>query len=143
MMMCQRSISGVRFTGVGLGFGFGPGGCFPRFAALRSFTRGAGFAMLLAAAMLPRVSGAARFARAIMQLAERTAKGFDFAFVSELLALGKFDEFQDFLHLIDRSFERFDDVHHLVNCLADGSATVSRLGVRMTDALGEALDAFQ
>jgi hypothetical protein len=35
-----------------------------------------------------------------LQLSQGPAKGFDFTFVRQLLALGQFNQFQHFLHLI-------------------------------------------
>ena len=78
-----------------------------------------------------------------MQLAQGATKGFDFALISELLALRVFDQFQNILHLINGALERFDDFHNFVDRLADGSSAMNRLGRRMADALGKALNAFQ
>ena len=77
-----------------------------------------------------------------MQLPQGATKSLDFAFVSEFLALGELDEFQNFFHLIHGTLEGFDDLHYLVDCLTDGGTTMLGIGVRMTDALGKTLDPF-
>jgi hypothetical protein len=38
----------------------------------------------------------------LLQLAQQPAEGINFAFVGEFLAFGKFDQFQNILHLIER-----------------------------------------
>jgi len=55
-----------------------------------------------------------------MNSLQRAAQRFDFPFVGEFLALGQFDQFKHFLHLIERLFERFDYLRYFFNCLADG-----------------------
>ena len=55
-----------------------------------------------------------------MNFAQRLAQRLNFALVSEFLALGQFDEFEHFLHLVERLFERFDNLRHFFNRLADG-----------------------
>ena len=81
------------------------------------------------------------FARSVVHLAQGTAQRFDFALIGELLALGHFDELQNFFHLIHRVLERFDDLHHLVNRLMDGGSAM--LGLRTAHPLGQTLDAFE
>jgi hypothetical protein len=95
--------------------------------------RVAWFAM---AAMFPLLT-----AGTVIQLAQGAAQRFDLAFVRELLALGHFDEFQNFFHLIHRVLERFDDLHHFINRLMDGRGAMLRLGA--AHALGQILYAFQ
>jgi hypothetical protein len=56
----------------------------------------------------------------LLQLAQSAAQGFNLAFVGELLPLGEFDQFQNILHLIERLFQRFDDLRHFGYRLADG-----------------------
>jgi hypothetical protein len=56
----------------------------------------------------------------LLQLAEQPAEGVNLAFVGEFLAFGKFDQFQNILHLIDRLSQRFDDLRHFAYSLADG-----------------------
>jgi hypothetical protein len=56
----------------------------------------------------------------MLQLAQQLAQGINLAFVAELLPLSMFDEFQNILHLIERLFQRFDDLCHFVYSLADG-----------------------
>jgi len=55
-----------------------------------------------------------------LKLAQGAEQRFDLAFVGELLAFGEFDQFQNFFHLLQRLFQRFDDLHHFVDGLADG-----------------------
>lgn len=92
--------------------------------------------LLAMAAMFPLLA-----AGTIIQLAQGAAQRFDLAFVRELLALGHFDEFQNFFHLIHRMLERFDDLHHFINRLMDGRGAMLRLGA--THTLGQILCAFQ
>ncbi len=56
----------------------------------------------------------------LMDFAQRLAQRLDFAFVSEFLALGQFDEFEDFFHLVECLFQRLDNSGHFFNRLADG-----------------------
>jgi hypothetical protein len=63
---------------------------------------------------------AIRSVAARLKLAQRTQQRFDFAFVGEFLAFGQLDQLQNFLHLLERLLQRFDDLHHFVDGLADG-----------------------
>lgn len=141
MMMCQWSVNGIWLAG--LSFRFGAVGCFARLSGF-GFTCRARLATLLVGARLASVAWVALIARSIVQLAKRATKGFDLTFIRQLLALGEFDQFQNFFHLIHGTLECLNDLHHFVNRLADGSPAMSRFGVRvrMTDAFGEALDAL-
>jgi hypothetical protein len=56
----------------------------------------------------------------MLQLAQQLAEGINLAFIGELLPLGVFDQFQNILHLIERLFQRFDDLRHFADRLADG-----------------------
>lgn len=93
--------------------------------------------------LFAQITWVALFAGTIVQLSQGAAKRFDFALVGELLAFCEFNELQNFFHLVNGAFERFDDLHHLVDRLADGGAAVSGFSVALTDALGQTLDAFQ
>ena len=135
MMMCQRSVNRVWLAGVGFGFGTLPG-----FAGLGGFTGRARFAMFPARALLPR---ATLLSRAIVELAQRTTKRFDLALIREFLAFGEFDEFQNFFHLVNSTLERLNDLHYLVDGLADGSPAMDRFSLGMANTFGETLDAFQ
>ena len=55
-----------------------------------------------------------------MNSSQRLTQRLDFTFVGQFLALGQFDEFEHFLHLVERLFERFDDLRHFFNRLTDG-----------------------
>jgi hypothetical protein len=57
-----------------------------------------------------------------LKLPQSPQQGFNFAFVSEFLALGQFNQFQNFLHLLQSLLQRFDNPHDLVDCLTDGRA---------------------
>jgi hypothetical protein len=56
----------------------------------------------------------------LLQLAQSAAQRINLAFVGEFLPLGVFDQFQNILHLIERLFQRFDDLRHFAYSLADG-----------------------
>ena len=56
----------------------------------------------------------------MLQLAQHPVERINLMFVGEFLALGVFDEFQNILHLIERLFQGFDNLHHFVHGLADG-----------------------
>ena len=56
----------------------------------------------------------------MLQLAQQLAEGINLAFVAEFLPLGVFDQFQNILHLIERLFQRFDDLRHFGYRVADG-----------------------
>ena len=56
----------------------------------------------------------------LLQLTQQPAEGINLAFVGEFLAFGEFDQFQNILHLIERLFQRFDDLRHFAYRLADG-----------------------
>ena len=56
----------------------------------------------------------------LLQLAQQPAEGINLAFVGEFLAFGKFDQFQNLFHLIERLSQRFDDLRHFAYRLADG-----------------------
>jgi hypothetical protein len=56
----------------------------------------------------------------LLQLAQQLAEGINLAFVGEFLAFGEFDQLQNFLHLIERLSQRFDDLRYLAYRLADG-----------------------
>ena len=62
------------------------------------------------------------FTARLMNSAHRQAQRFNFPLVSELLALGHFDEFEHFLHLVERLFQRLNNLCHLFNRLADGGS---------------------
>lgn len=83
----------------------------------------------------------ARLARAVVELSQGAPQRFDLPFVGELLAFGHLNQLQHFLHLIHRALQSFDDIHHLINCLADGGAAMGGLG--LGDPLGQLLDALQ
>ena len=70
--------------------------------------------------MALRRFGAFKAVATRLKLAQGAQQRFDLAFVGELLAFGEFDKFQNFFHLIKRLFQRFDDLHHFVDGLADG-----------------------
>jgi hypothetical protein len=55
-----------------------------------------------------------------MNSAQRLAQRFNFPLVSDLLAFGQFDQFEHFFHLVERLFERLDNLRHFFNRLADG-----------------------
>ncbi len=57
-----------------------------------------------------------------MKAAEGATKGFNFALVAKFLPFGDFNEFQDILHLGERLTQRLDDLHHFIDCVADGRA---------------------
>ena len=57
-----------------------------------------------------------------MNFAQHLAQRLDFAFVGDFLAFSQFDELKHFLHLVERLFERFDDLRHCFNRLADGGS---------------------
>ena len=61
--------------------------------------------------------------RATLRLdaAERAAKFVQLAFIGELLALGDFDEFQNFIHLVVQFFQRIGDERGVRNGLVNGS----------------------
>lgn len=60
------------------------------------------------------------FASWLVNFVQRPAQRFNFPLVGEFLALGQFDKFEHFLHLIERLFERFDNLRHFFNRLTDG-----------------------
>jgi len=62
----------------------------------------------------------------LLQLAQQPAEGINLAFVSEFLAFGKLDQFQNLLHLIERLPQRFNNLRHFAHRLADGG--IVRLG---------------
>ena len=62
----------------------------------------------------------------MLQLAQHPAERINLMFVGEFLALGVFDQFQNIFHLIERLFQRFDDLRHFAYSLADGGTV--RLG---------------
>jgi hypothetical protein len=72
---------------------------------------------------VPVVSIATR----VLQLAQQSAERINFVLVGELLPFGVFDQFQYFLHPLQRLFQRGDDLHHLVDGLVDGGS--GRAGV--------------
>ena len=55
-----------------------------------------------------------------LDAAERAAEFLNLALVGELLALGEFDEFEDFVQLVNRVFERLGDFRGVRDGLADG-----------------------
>ncbi len=106
--------------------------------------------MVVAPAVI--ISAAARFVataagvRALMNISQSAAEGFNFPLVAQLLALGEFHQFQDIFHLIHRAFQRLHDFHHFVNCLADGRTMMRGFGVGGAlngHPLGQALDALE
>lgn len=99
--------------------------------AVRRATRFAGLAGIARAAVV---------AGAVVQLAQRAAQGVNLPFIGQLLAFGKFDQFQYLLHLIHGALEGVNDRHHFVNGLTDGRA--ARRGFGLGDALGQALHAL-
>ena len=56
----------------------------------------------------------------MLQLAQHLAEGINLAFVAEFLPFGHFHQLQNILHLIERLFQRFDDLRHFAYRLADG-----------------------
>jgi hypothetical protein len=56
----------------------------------------------------------------LLQLAQQPTEGINLAFVSKFLAFGEFDQLQNFLHLIERLSQRFNDLRHLANRLTNG-----------------------
>jgi len=62
------------------------------------------------------------FASWLMNSVQGAAQRFNFAFVGEFLALSQFDKFEHFLHLVERLFERFDNLRHFFNRLTDGGS---------------------
>jgi hypothetical protein len=56
---------------------------------------------------------------AVVELTHSAAEIFNLAFVGEFLALGHFDEFQDFFHLIHGAFEDINNGHHFINRLVN------------------------
>ena len=56
----------------------------------------------------------------LLQPAQGTAQGFNFALVGVLLSLGQFHELEHFVHLLLNAPERFDNARDFVNGLADG-----------------------
>ena len=55
-----------------------------------------------------------------LDAAQRAAEFVNLAFIGQLLALGKFHEFQDFVQLINRVLERFGDLGGVQDGLMDG-----------------------
>lgn len=55
-----------------------------------------------------------------LDAAEGAAKFFDLAFIGELLALGDFDKFEDFVEMINHLLERFGNLRGVLNGLGDG-----------------------
>lgn len=53
-------------------------------------------------------------------MAQTATEGFDLLLVSGLLALGKFEGFEHFFHVVQRRLEGFDDMINLFDCLLDG-----------------------
>lgn len=51
----------------------------------------------------------------VLEMTQRTAKLFDFVFVRIFLALGEFERFKNFLHIIERFAKCFDDMVNFVN----------------------------
>ena len=56
----------------------------------------------------------------MLQLAQHPAERINLVFVGELLPFGEFDQFQNILHLIERLLQRFDNLRHFADSLADG-----------------------
>ncbi|MSU58406.1 MAG: hypothetical protein EXS35_09540 [Pedosphaera sp.] len=68
-------------------------------------------------------TGGARFiafAARSLDLLQRAAQRFDLAFVGNFLTIGQFDEFEDFLHLIERELEGLDDFVDVFDRAGDG-----------------------
>ncbi len=63
------------------------------------------------------------FTSRLMNAVQRAAQRLNFPLVGNFLALGQFDEFEHFLHLVERLFERFDNLRHFFNRPADGGTT--------------------
>lgn len=55
-----------------------------------------------------------------VEAAQLLSQGFDFPFVSGLLALGQFKQLQHFVELIQRLAKGRDDLHHFIDGLMDG-----------------------
>ena len=70
-----------------------------------------------------------------LKLAQGAQQRLDLAFVRELLAFGMLDQFQNFFHLLQCLFQRFDDLHHFVDGLADGGTIGPRHTRRMSDRI--------
>jgi hypothetical protein len=70
-----------------------------------------------------------------LKLAQGVEQRFDFTFVGDFLTLGKFDQFQYFLHLFQCLPQRFDNLHHFVDGLTDGGIFRSRNTRRMNGGL--------
>jgi len=62
------------------------------------------------------------FTSRLMNSAQRLTQRINFPLVSELLALGQFDELEHFLHLVERLFQRLNNLRHFFNRLADGGS---------------------
>ena len=54
-----------------------------------------------------------------VQLAQAAAQGFNFLFVGNILPLGQFEGFQNFLHVVERASECLDDVVDLFDGFLD------------------------
>jgi hypothetical protein len=57
-----------------------------------------------------------------MNSAQRAPQRFNFPFVGDFLALGHFDQFEHFLHLVERLLEHFNNPRHFFSCPADGGS---------------------
>ena len=64
-----------------------------------------------------------------LEFVQRAAQRFKLAFVGELLVLGQLDQPQHFHHLLQRLFQRLDNLPDLSNSLSDGG-TLRLCGAR-------------
>ena len=82
----------------------------------------------------------------MVNISQGAAERFNLPFVTQLLALGEFYEFQYIFHLIYRALEGVNDFHHFVNGLADGRTMMggfSSGGAVNGDTFGQALNALK
>ncbi len=76
-----------------------------------------------------------------MKLAQRALQILNLALVVDLLALGEFQRFQDFFHLLERMFQFLNDAIDLINRLGNCRLLVLLGGLRMMASL-RMLNAF-
>jgi len=74
-----------------------------------------------------------------LQLPQSASQRFDFMFIGQFLPFGQFHEFQHFFQLLHRVFERLDDLHHLMDGLADGGGMRCLHGCHFFRQRGNAL----
>jgi len=59
-------------------------------------------------------------AAGLVNTAQGAPEGIDLALITQFLPLGQFNQFQDFFHLRQRLSQRFDNVSHFTDGMADG-----------------------